>query len=91
MVAIADLAKILGIVGDNPELQAIADEAAQRLRRVVAAIAWAVTARDRRPLERGEQQGFRAEPNAREILERRYANGELTHDEFEAMRRRLMS
>lgn len=57
----------------------------------VAAIEWAVTARDRRPLERGEPQGSRAEPNAREILERRYANGELTHDEFEAMRRRLTS
>jgi len=48
----------------------------------VAAIVWAVTARDRRPLERGEQQGPRIEPSAREILERRYANGELTNDEF---------
>lgn len=38
MVAIADPAKMLGIVGDNAELQAIADEAAQRLRRVVAAL-----------------------------------------------------
>jgi len=57
----------------------------------VAAIVWAVTARDRRPLERGEQQEPRAEPTAREILERRYASGELTHDEFEEMRRRLTS
>jgi uncharacterized protein (DUF302 family) len=38
MVAIADPAKMLGIVGDNAELQAIADEATQRLRRVVAAL-----------------------------------------------------
>lgn len=38
MVAIADPAKMLGIVGDNAELQAIADEAAQRLRRVVVAL-----------------------------------------------------
>ena len=30
-----------------------------------------------------------AEPSAIEILERRYARGELSHDEFEAMRRRL--
>jgi len=58
---------------------------------LVAAIAWAVTACDRRPLERGEQQGLRAEPTALEILERQYANGELMHDEFEEMRRRLTS
>jgi len=38
MVAIADPAQMLGIVGDNPALQAIADEAAKRLRRVVAAL-----------------------------------------------------
>jgi putative membrane protein len=30
------------------------------------------------------------EPTAIEILERRYAHGELTDDEFEAMRERLM-
>lgn len=28
-------------------------------------------------------------PSAREILEQRYARGELTHEEFEEMRRRL--
>lgn len=31
-----------------------------------------------------------AEPTAREILERRYARGELSDEQFEAMRRRLM-
>lgn len=30
-----------------------------------------------------------AEPSATEILERRYAHGELSHEEFEEMRRRL--
>jgi len=37
-VAIADPAQMLGIVGDNPALQAVAGEAAERLRRVVAAL-----------------------------------------------------
>lgn len=31
------------------------------------------------------------EPTALEILERRYARGELTHDEFEQMRNRLLA
>lgn len=38
MVAIADPAQMLGIVGDNVALRAIAEEAAQRLRRVVVAL-----------------------------------------------------
>jgi putative membrane protein len=32
-----------------------------------------------------------SEPTALEILERRYARGEVGHEEFEAMRRRLSS
>jgi uncharacterized membrane protein len=52
----------------------------------VAAIVWAVTARDR-----GVHPGERAEPSAREIPERRQADGELTSDEFEETRPRLMN
>ncbi len=39
-------------------------------------------------LDRGERAPGR-EPAALEILERRYARGELSHDEFEEMRQRL--
>lgn len=56
-----------------------------------AAVVWAVAALSRRPPNRGEQQDTRAEPRALEILERRYASGELSHEEFEAMRQRLTS
>jgi uncharacterized protein (DUF302 family) len=38
-VSIVDPVQMLGMVGDNPELAAVADEAATRLRRVVAALA----------------------------------------------------
>jgi uncharacterized protein (DUF302 family) len=38
MVSVVDPALMLGVVGDNPELQAVAAEAADRLRRVVAAL-----------------------------------------------------
>lgn len=37
-VAIVDPAQMLGVVGDNAELQAVAEEAALRLRRVIVAL-----------------------------------------------------
>lgn len=37
-VSVVDPAQMLGVVGDNPELQAVAAEAGERLRRVVAAL-----------------------------------------------------
>lgn len=37
-VAIVDPAQMLGVVGENAELQAVAQEAAERLRRVAAAL-----------------------------------------------------
>jgi putative membrane protein len=51
-------------------------------------IIWAVTAVVRRPPESGARER-RSEPTALQILERRYALGELTDDEFESMKRRL--
>ena len=51
-------------------------------------IIWAVTAVVRRPPEHGGRERTN-ESTALEILERRYANGELTHEEFESMKRRL--
>jgi uncharacterized protein (DUF302 family) len=39
VVSIVDPAQMLGMVGANPELQAVATEAGNRLRRVVAALA----------------------------------------------------
>ncbi len=54
-------------------------------------VAWAVymlvTRLGGRDTARGREA---AEPSALEILERRYARGELTDEQFEAMRRRLM-
>ena len=38
VVSVVDPAQMLGIVGDNPELRAVAAEAGERLRRVVAAL-----------------------------------------------------
>ena len=38
VVSVVDPAQMLGVVGDNPELQAVAAEAGERLRRVVAAL-----------------------------------------------------
>ena len=38
VVSIVDPGKMLGVVGDNPALRAVADEAGQRLRRVVATL-----------------------------------------------------
>jgi putative membrane protein len=37
----------------------------------------------------GGERAATREPSALEILERRYARGEISHDEFEAMRARL--
>jgi uncharacterized protein (DUF302 family) len=39
VVSVVDPAMMLGVVGDNPELKAVAAEAEARLRRVVAALA----------------------------------------------------
>jgi uncharacterized protein (DUF302 family) len=38
VVSVVDPAKMLGVVGGNPELQAVAAEAEERLRRVVASL-----------------------------------------------------
>lgn len=38
VVSVVDPAQMLGVVGDNPALQAVATEAGERLRRVVAAL-----------------------------------------------------
>jgi uncharacterized protein (DUF302 family) len=38
VVSVVDPAQMLGVVGDNPELQVVAAEAGERLRRVVAAL-----------------------------------------------------
>jgi uncharacterized protein (DUF302 family) len=38
MVSVVDPAKMLGVVTDNPELRAVAADAGERLRRVVAAL-----------------------------------------------------
>lgn len=38
VVSIVDPAQMLGVVGENPELHAVAEEAGTRLRRVVAAL-----------------------------------------------------
>ena len=38
VVSVVDPAQMLGVVGDNPELRAVAAEAGERLRRVVAAL-----------------------------------------------------
>ncbi len=46
---------------------------------------YALTARSRRD----EVPGTPPEPSALELLERRYARGELTDEQFEAMRERL--
>ena len=52
---------------------------------LIAAIVWAVYAMT----ERTEPRRPDREPDALQILERRYARGELTHEQFEEMRARL--
>ncbi len=54
------------------------------------AIIWAVVAIVRRWPNQSEERHARQKPASLEILERRYASGELTNDEFEAMKRRLI-
>lgn len=53
-------------------------------------VIWAVIALVRRPPDPPERTRLDHEPTAREILERRYARGELTDEEFEEKRRRLV-
>ena len=50
---------------------------------------WAVAAMVRGPRETSAP-GARREFTALEMLERRYASGELSDEEFEAMKRRLL-
>ena len=54
------------------------------------AVIWAVVAIIRHRPAPSEERHARQKPASLEILERRYANGELTEDEFEAMKRRLI-
>jgi len=54
-----------------------------------AAVIWVVAALARRPEDRVGAPPPRAEPTALEVLERRYASGELSDEEFEAKKRRL--
>jgi putative membrane protein len=50
---------------------------------------WAVVAMLRQPADRGQDRGTLAGPTALEILERRYARGEVSDEEFDAKRRTL--
>jgi uncharacterized membrane protein len=52
-------------------------------------VLWAVAAIIRHPPDLRQEPPRRAEPTALEILERRYASGELSDEEFEAKRHRL--
>ena len=52
-------------------------------------VIWGVVTLARRPGNQGMERSEPREPSALEILKRRYARGELSDDEFEAMRRRL--
>ena len=54
------------------------------------ALIWGLAAVIRRPPERDRDVGRRSEATALEILERRYASGEISDEEFEARRRRLI-
>lgn len=53
-------------------------------------VIWAVIALARRPLDAPGGSRPDHEPTPLEILERRYARGELSDDEFERMRARLI-
>lgn len=55
-----------------------------------ALVIWVVYALVQR-VGAGDEKRRSAEPDAPEILERRYARGELTAQEFEEMRQRLTS
>ncbi len=54
------------------------------------ALIWGIGTMLRRPPERDENARHRSGATALEILERRYASGELSDEEFEARRRRLV-
>ncbi len=55
---------------------------------LVGLIVWAVyTVAGRQKTSQGS--GSVEQPSALDILERRYASGELTHEQFEEMRQRL--
>ena len=54
------------------------------------AVIWAVAALTRRPEGRRGAPPPRAEPTALQILERRYANDELSDEGVEAKKRRLL-
>ncbi|HEU5430337.1 MAG TPA: SHOCT domain-containing protein [Thermomicrobiales bacterium] len=54
----------------------------------VALIVWGVV-RCAAPRRAQEEPPRLGEPNAREILARRYARGEISDEQFDAMRRRL--
>jgi putative membrane protein len=53
-------------------------------------LAWTVGSMGRRPPEDTTSFRRHEEPTALQILERRYANGELTDEEFEEKRRRII-
>lgn len=55
------------------------------------AIIWVLVAIARRLSDQSENKIPRKELTALEILERRFAGGELSEDEFVAMKRRLIS
>ncbi len=55
------------------------------------AIIWVLVAIAHRLSDQSENKTPREELTALEILERRYAGGELSEDEFVTMRRRLIS
>lgn len=52
-------------------------------------IVWAVVTLTRPRSDRNGERSAAREATALEILERRYASGELSEEQFEAMRRRL--
>ena len=53
------------------------------------AIIWVFAAITRHPPDPGGGRSTRSEPTALDILERRFASGELSEDEFVAMKRKL--
>ena len=54
----------------------------------MAVIAWAMLRHTERARARHEPRGL-VEPSSQEILEQRYAAGELSDEQYEAMRSRL--
>ena len=57
---------------------------------VIALVVWAVARlAERRPGPGPEDAMRRTEPTAREVPDRRYAAGELTDEQYAAMRRQL--